>query len=605
MADEEVVEVHDDVDSTLVSPALARKRQLGSMSELGRYSIYGNIAHGGMATVHLGRLKGAVGFERTVAIKRLHPQYAMDPSFVDMFTDEARVASRIQHPNVVSTLDVVQSDGELFLVLEYIHGETLDRLITHRGGSGGESRTRVPPAIASAIMIGTLLGLHAAHEATDGRGEPLKLVHRDISPHNIIVGVDGIPRVLDFGIAKAVGRSHCTQDGYIKGKIAYMPPEQLYGERLDRRADVYAAGVVLWELLTGQRLFAGGDSPAILKSVDPVSDAPSARVERAEGACPDLGHLRALDRVVLMALEEDPSDRFCNAREFARAIERAVPPVATSIVSEWMQSLARETLEKRSLEILAVERSDGRSSLWDVDGTNPELIAQVKSGQALPIERDSTRLGLGPTISAPRPPPRRYTGPGATELLPQDVASAPHASGRGIELTPALASASQSGEWAGSTEIREFGRPSRRPAWWIAAAAVMLFVGMGAGAAQRFALNQASLATATPPPEAVPAAAAPVAPDQPEIVSSRNVRQPAASAPVNVAPVIVRGSRADGDETLDVGDLPKESAKPLAKKRAARRWVKPSAVKASKPAHCAQPFVIDAQGHKVYKRECF
>lgn len=568
------------------------------MSELGRYSIYGNIAHGGMATVHLGRLKGAVGFERTVAIKRLHPQYAMDPSFVDMFTDEARVASRIQHPNVVSTLDVVQSDGELFLVLEYIHGETLDRLILRRRAPGSVVQQRVPPAIASAIMVGTLHGLHAAHEATDARGEPLKLVHRDISPHNIIVGMDGVPRVLDFGIAKAVGRSHCTQDGYIKGKIAYMPPEQLYGEKLDRRADVYAAGVVLWELLTGERLFAGEDSPAILKSVDPVSDAPSARVARAERSSTDLEKLRALDRVVLMALEEDPSDRFCDALEFSRAIERAVAPAVSSVVSEWMQSLARETLEQRSLEILAIERNDGRSSLWDVDGTNPELIGQVRSGQALPIERDSTRMGLGPTLSAPHTPPRRYTGPGATELLPQNAASAPEASSTPALTATGVPSASQSGEWAGSTEIRELARQSRRPGWWIAAAAVMLVVGMGAGAAQRFAWNQSLDGDS-------PAAAAPA--DAVDVAMG-NSEQPAASSPVNVAPVIVRGSAEDAEATLAVSDLPAEKAKQLGK-RGVRRWVKPATAgktKApAKPAHCAQPFVIDAQGHKVYKRECF
>ncbi|MCA9639891.1 MAG: serine/threonine protein kinase, partial [Myxococcales bacterium] len=517
--------------------------------------------------------------------------------------------------------DVVQSDGELFLVLEYIHGETLDRLILHRNARNSVVQRRVPPAIASAIMIGTLQGLHAAHEATDARGVPLKLVHRDISPHNIIVGMDGVPRVLDFGIAKAVGRSHCTQDGYIKGKIAYMPPEQLYGERLDRRADVYAAGVVLWELLTGERLFAGEDSPAILKSVDPVSDAPSARVSRAEGSSSDLDRLRALDRVVLMALEEDPSDRFCDALEFARAVERAAPPAATSVVSEWMQSLARETLEKRSLEILAIERSDGRSSLWDVDGTNPELIAQVKSGQALPIERDSTRMGLGPTLSAPHMPPRRYTGPGATELLPQDAAesrvsapvssvaplTAPAASAQLSGGLPAshpqgFASASQSGEWAGSTEIHELGRSTKRPAWWVAAAAVMLLVGIGAGAAQRFTTNAPPAAGAAGP-EGATAAQFDVAAAELDLAAGKT-EQPVASSPVNVAPVIVRGSDEDTEATLDVSDLKLEKTK---RGTAKRRWVRPKAKAAKSPVanSCAQPFVIDAQGHKVYKRECF
>ena len=209
---------------------------------VGHYAIFEELAHGGMASVHLGRLRGAAGFTRTVAIKRLHEQYARDPEFVSMLLDEARLAARIKHPNVVPVFDVVACDGELFLVMEYVAGETLSRLIVASAQQG----TRIPVQITAAILIGALTGLHAAHDAVSERGEPLHIVHRDVSPQNLIVGMDGVARVFDFGIAKAAQRGVTTQNGALKGKIGYMSPEQLRGERIDRRSDVFAAGVVLW-----------------------------------------------------------------------------------------------------------------------------------------------------------------------------------------------------------------------------------------------------------------------------------------------------------------------------------------------------------------------
>src|SRR4051812_48938415 len=202
---------------------------------IGRYMLDRPIGSGGMATVHLGRLLGPAGFSRTVAIKRLHPQFAKDPEFVTMFLDEARLAARVRHPNVVSTLDVVALDEELFLVMDYVPGETLSRLARELRARG-ES---VPPAIAISILSGVLFGLHAAHDARSESGEVLGIVHRDVSPQNILVGEDGVARVLDFGVAKAAGRASQTEAGLVKGKLAYMSPEQLRGEAIDRRTDVY------------------------------------------------------------------------------------------------------------------------------------------------------------------------------------------------------------------------------------------------------------------------------------------------------------------------------------------------------------------------------
>ena len=193
------------------------------MRIVGRYALYAEIAAGGMATVHFGRLLGPVGFSRTVAIKRLHPQFAKDPEFVSMFLDEARLAARIRHPNVVPTLDVVATDGELFLVMDYVPGESIARLSRVLR----ERQETLPIRILSATIAGVLHGLHATHEAKDERGHPLGIVHRDVSPQNVLVGTDGVPRVLDFGVAKAAGRVQTTREGQIKGKLSYMPPEQL------------------------------------------------------------------------------------------------------------------------------------------------------------------------------------------------------------------------------------------------------------------------------------------------------------------------------------------------------------------------------------------
>jgi serine/threonine-protein kinase len=213
----------------------------GPKRVLGRYALYGEIASGGMATVHFGRMSAPAGFARTVAIKRMLPQFVSDPGFVSMFVDEARLASRIRHPNVIPTLDVVSQENELFLVLDYVHGETLSQLIKALHAD----QKRIPPAYAAAIVCGMLHGLHAAHNVKNARGELLGLVHHDVSPQNVLVGTDGMARLLDFGVAKAAGRLQVTINGQVKGKLAYMAPEQVRGT-VTPQSDVYAAAAVLW-----------------------------------------------------------------------------------------------------------------------------------------------------------------------------------------------------------------------------------------------------------------------------------------------------------------------------------------------------------------------
>jgi serine/threonine protein kinase len=313
-----------------------------------RYAIYDAIASGGMATVHLGRLIGTAGFLRTVAIKRLHAQYAHDAEFTSMFLDEARLASRIQHPNVVSTLDVVMRENELLLVMEYIRGESLSRLV-RRARDRGE---RLPPRVVIAIVAGALQGLHAAHMAVDEKGQPLGLVHRDMTPQNILVGTDGVARVLDFGVAKAAGRVHTTRDGDIKGKVLYMSPEQLAAQPLTRTADIYAAGVVLFEALTGVRMFAGDNEGAALT-----------RIIKNELTMPSAiaPELAPFDAIVLRASAAAPGDRFATAHDMARALEAVGGAASHSEVSDWVERLCGELIDERARIVAEIERSSTRS----------------------------------------------------------------------------------------------------------------------------------------------------------------------------------------------------------------------------------------------------
>ena len=308
----------------------------------GRYAIYDEIASGGMATVHFGCSIGAGSFSRVVAIKRLHAHLAREQEFVTMFKDEARVAARIRHPNVAPTLDVVAIEREIFIVMEYVHGESLSKLL----GALRARREPMPLPVVAAILIGLLGGLHAAHEATDERGMSLRIVHRDVSPQNLIVGADGIARIVDFGIAKAVGRLQQTQTGEIKGKFGYMAPEQVNGSPVTRAADIYAAGVVLWEALTGVPLYkADSDvqlaAQVLLGNVRPPSHA-------LPGVPP------VFDDITMCALARDPGSRFATARDMARALE-SVPVANASHVAAWVQALAGPVLLRREQHLADIE----------------------------------------------------------------------------------------------------------------------------------------------------------------------------------------------------------------------------------------------------------
>ncbi len=342
--------------------------------------------------MHLARLAGPVGFSRVVAVKRLHPHLLDDQDFKAMFLDEARLAARIRHPNVVPTLDVLVHDKELILVMEYVHGESLLALAR----SARQKKTPIPLSVAVAIMVSVLHGLHAAHEARDEKGQPLGIVHRDISPHNILAGADGMVRVLDFGVAKALqGRTSVAPDtalppGTVKGKFSYMAPETLRGEPATRQADLFSAAIVFWELLTGHKLFgAPTEQERILKVLKGDIPPPSALVP---------GLPVVVDKIVMRGLSPHPLDRYATADEMAEELENMLSPASQRTVAEWVSKLAHEALEGRADLLQQIEVSNINSTPPSPLGKSPtsstvavphpsprEMAAEAAAGETTPI----------------------------------------------------------------------------------------------------------------------------------------------------------------------------------------------------------------------------
>jgi len=268
-----------------------------SLDRFGRYTLLKPIASGGMAEVHLASLQGAAGIQKLVAIKRILPEHARDAEFVAMFLNEARIAASLHHANVVQAYDFGSEDGRYFLTMEYLRGLDTRRIVQELGRTG----RRMPLEIAIAIGIGAAAGLHYLHEKRDAAGQPLGLVHRDISPPNIFLTSDGIVKLVDFGIAKAVRRAGETRTGTVKGKVSYLSPEQCRCEPLDRRSDIFSLAIVLWELTIGRRLFLGTSDLEVMNAIDKVdAPRPSQMVSR---------YPRELERIITRGLTRDRNRR--------------------------------------------------------------------------------------------------------------------------------------------------------------------------------------------------------------------------------------------------------------------------------------------------------
>jgi serine/threonine-protein kinase len=301
-------------------------------SKLGAYEIVREVGRGGMATLYLAVIRGAGGFARRVAIKAVHPEVADDPEVVRMFLDEARLSACIQHPNVVHVQALEQAGALHYLVMEYIEGSTLAHVLRDRLQRGEP----LAPDLAVAILSQVAAGLHAAHDTADELGRPLNIVHRDVSPQNVLLGVGGHVKLIDFGVAKARHRLSVSVSGEIKGKLAYLAPEQLAGDPVDRRVDVWALGVVLWETLTCRRLFLGRSEVATMVAVREGPIVPPSTYR--PGLPPKL------DDVVLTMLARPVMERFATAAA-ARAAMLTAVPAALSVDPSAIAELARASMQ--------------------------------------------------------------------------------------------------------------------------------------------------------------------------------------------------------------------------------------------------------------------
>jgi hypothetical protein len=346
----------------------------------GRYELVAELASGGMASVYLARLASEGDVARVVAVKRIHPHLAKAPGFAEMFLDEARIASRIDHPNVCQVLEYGRENGVSFLAMEFLSGESLQRIIGRLAAHPDASAARA--MIVASLVAEAADGLHAAHELVDASGAPLEVVHRDVSPHNLFVTFDGTVKVVDFGIASAANQVHHTETGTVKGKFAYMAPEQLGGVRAERRVDVWALGVVLWESLTLKRLFRRESPSEVVRAVEsqPIL-APSTVRE---------GLPTAIDAITLKALARDPKDRYATAKELARDLRAVVRASGIAIdrarIAEWMAELfpdgeaQRRAWLKRAAEVVTGSGERLAPATREASATPPTAVTRAERG---------------------------------------------------------------------------------------------------------------------------------------------------------------------------------------------------------------------------------
>ena len=324
-----------------------------ALEQIGRYKILARLAEGGMAEIFLARQTGIGGFEKLVVVKRILPHLAREKTFVEMFLDEAVIAAQLNHPNIVQIYDLGQADENYFIAMEYLEGETLG----HLARQGVEAGRPLPYHLIGGIIAQVCDGLAYAHSFEDDAGNPLNLVHRDISPHNIIVLFSGVVKVVDFGIAKAATKSHQTRVGTLKGKLAYMPPEQCMGQNVDARSDIFSLGVVLWELLTRRRLFKREVEPAMIRA---ILDEPIPKVRDARADVP-----AALAAIADQALRKDQDKRFQNASAFAKALRSAIQQLGeeanTRAVAVYIQDVFgdRARTKKKLLEEIRAKGAEG------------------------------------------------------------------------------------------------------------------------------------------------------------------------------------------------------------------------------------------------------
>ena len=481
-------------------------------STANRYEILARLAVGGMAEIFLARTESQAGVERHVVLKRVLGHRATDIKHVHMFLDEARLAAQLQHPNIAQVFDTGKLGNSYFFTMEYVHGETVRELM-HRAY---ELQQKVPIGCALTIIAGAAAGLQHAHDRLGVDGKPLGIVHRDVSPSNLMISYEGSVKVVDFGVAKAADRSIETQTGTVKGKIGYMAPEQCRGGIVDRRCDLFCLGIVMWEILVGERLFKRATDFESMEAIDSEPAPPPSSIR------PDIP--KELDEIVLTLLEKSPDDRYQTADEFLEELEKVAVKIGCVLSAPALRRFLGEVFGTRPEPWVELRRGDDRSETVTVTG------APVNGGQADPILIDTQLLQLRDLSTPPR-----------DEMPARTSARRPTpAAMRRADLSPAL-----DGQTGSTSSIDHRARTRQR---WVVAiliasgvamatAGVAIYLARGTreptttprpgAAAGVVATRDAGLAT--PPPRVVPDAGA-IA--QPEVDASAGSASEVAPATV-------------------------------------------------------------------------
>jgi serine/threonine-protein kinase len=605
-----------ELDRLIMKPT-ARRR-------LGKYVLLGRLGAGGMGKIYLGHAPGPAGIDKLMVVKRLHSHLTNDPVLVNSFLDEARLSMALNHQNIVHTYDVGEVDGRYFMVMEYIDGQNLGVVLRTAKRSGAYPKS----ATWAGLFISVLAGLHAAHTARDARGRSLHIIHRDVSPQNILITYDGLPKLVDFGIAKAAMRVSETDAGTLKGKYAYMSPEQVRGDELDARSDVFAAGIVLWEMLAGRRLY---KAETIVRSVERILNEPLISPVRVNPAC-DPG----LASVVLKALEKRREDRFPSAEAFRAALEDALDHAGVRYRAaegrDLMQRLFADVIEgqRAMLDSILNRADDGpvdddeedsrRFSDSQSDLRVPDLQIRETSTPSSSLLRGSPLVTAEGDPEPPKPrvatraPPPVTVSTGPLSPSPQSVLAPPLDSVDNVDTRdlrrPASKAKAVASDAVTATGIVIPDDPGdRRRAMWVPAlaAAVGVFLAVGAVAIiRRFEAAELTAAlTAPPPPTAVavvPPPAPPLTEDAAPIVDAAvadgaavaDVVADAADADVADADV-VDGDVVDGDVVAD-GDAAVAVAKPNRKRRPPRRVTPPEPRVETPPRPAPEPAVVVEEG---------
>ena len=488
---------------------------VGAGHTLGRYELLLPIAQGGMAVVWAARMKGTRGFQKTVAVKSMLPALTDDAQFEEMFLAEAELASQIRHPHVCEILDLGEQEGILYIVMEWVDGEPMSAIQKASRQKGG-----IPIGVATRICFHAAQGLHAAHELKKEGGDLVGLVHRDVSPQNILITYDGVVKIVDFGVAKATSQadqSH-TQVGQVKGKVPFMSPEQALGKPVDRRTDVFALGIVLYQAVTGKHPFRGENDMATLHKIcDP---APVPAPSTINPKCTP-----ALDAAILKALEKDVAKRFPNMLELARALEKALAELTAAgdgdqELGAFVRSVVGDKAEKRRAAIKeAIRLADERTE-----------------------QRKLNARGSGPTLdgsTAPIPPISEVSAISLDGSKPiSGITGVPISTPGGAPVTPASFDV---------PDLHAFAPPPRQKKPAVIAAALIALAGIGVGALLLTRTKpQVEVSTHTlggEPPAATPTPASPPTPS----VTAAATAEPA--PPASAEPAATGAATAEPDKT--------------------------------------------------------